>query len=135
RITSTSGSSTVPSASVAVSVLLRQLGILGQPVERLSGCPLLRFLLRSSDPPTELSPGQEDRRRELLLVVRSPLDHAVLRKPPHVLGSQLLEDRLVVSLALSPDVGGDPRPEQPLDQPGGLLQAQVDVGGAQDRLQ
>src|SRR5439155_25104140 len=135
RITSTSGSSTVPSGSVAVSVLLRQLRVLGQPVERLSGRPLLRFLLRSPDPPAELSPGQEDRRRELLLVVRPPLDHAVLREPPHVLGGQLLEDGLVIPLALSPDVGGDPRPEQPLDQRGGLLEAQVDVDRAQHRLQ
>src|SRR2546426_11573176 len=92
RITSTSGSSTVPSGSFAVSMLLRQFGILGQPVVGLAGRPLFGFLLRPPDPAPQLSPAEEDGGGELLLVVGSPLDHPVFGKSTQVLGRQLLQD-------------------------------------------
>src|SRR5919109_340496 len=136
RRPSTSGSSINPATRPPASRLSRSHGApLGpEPVVRLAGGPLLRLLLRSP-PPGPVGPAvQENGGREFLGVVRPPFLHPVLGHRPNVLGGQLLEAGLVVSVTLASGVGGHPGPEQPGDQLGARPQPPVQVRRSQDGL-
>ena len=68
-------------------------------------------------------------------MVRPALLDAVLRQPPEVLRRELLEDRLVVAVALAPRVRIHPRPEQALQEQVADLDAPVQIQGAEHGLQ
>src|SRR6266542_5243594 len=101
---------------------------------RRSGGALLGLLLRSTGPAPVLPPGQIHRGRELLLMVWPSLLNPVFGEPADILSGHLLEEGLVVSVPLAPDVGRHARPEQPLDEFPGGLEPPIQVDGAEHRL-
>ena len=104
-------------------------------VERLAGGPLFGLLLRLPDALAHRLAAEEHRRGELLLVIGPPFLEAVLRHGVELAGGELLQDRLVVAVALAPGVGLHERTEEPLDQPAGLVETEIEVHGPDDGLE
>src|SRR5581483_12161408 len=129
RITSTSGSSTDPSPSALRGALGPQL-----QVALVRGL-LLGLLLGVADPPSVRPAREEDRRGELLLVIRPALADPVLGERVQILRRELLKERLVVASHALLDVGDHEGAEQALDQPPGHVETEIEVDRAEHRLE
>src|SRR5262245_9070781 len=144
RITSTSGSSMPVPFRAFGSALGPALGPgLGSGLDRssrdqrmrLARGLLLRLLLGSSDPAAQRLARDHDRRRELLLVVGTPLLDVIHGERAELLGGELLQDRLVVAVPLPSHVCLHPRREQPLDQRAGDVETEVQIDRTENRLE
>src|SRR5437588_8423159 len=131
RTTSTSGSSTQPSCTLAGTSLAP---LARQACVRLAGGPLLRLFLRPARPSPQLAPSEVDGRGELLLVVGPSLLDAILGEASEVLCGELLERRLVIAVALAADIGLDPRMEEALDHLARDVDPPVEIHRAEHRL-
>jgi hypothetical protein len=96
---------------------------------------LLRLLLRAADAAAQLLAGEEHGGRELLLMIGPAFADPVLRHRARLGGGQLLQDRLVVALALTTDVGDHPGPKHPLDQLARRGEASIEVHRPQHGLE
>src|SRR5439155_487808 len=129
RITSTSGSSMHAPSHRSSGASLRDARV------RLSRGLLLRFLLRAPDARPQRLAGDHDGRRELLLMVGTPVLDLVHRQRAELLRRELLEDRLVVAVPFAPYVRLHPGLEQALDQLASGIETQVDVDGTENGFQ
>src|SRR6476620_304254 len=129
RITSTSGSSIHAPPRRSSGAALRDARV------GFARGLLLRFLLRAADPRAQRLPSDHDGRRELFLMIRTPVFDLIDGQRPELLRRELLEDRLVIAVPLAPDVSLHPRFEESLDQLAGSAEPEIEVDGAEDRFQ